>query len=74
MTKETKTHWVSLFIDRNMAFYFDSFGIEYILQKLLNKIKNNSVLHTFRVQSDDSVICGFYCVAVKEYIIAGKLC
>ena len=23
------THWVSLFIDRNTAVYFDSFGIEY---------------------------------------------
>ena len=25
-----ETHWVSLFIDRNTAVYFDSFGIEYI--------------------------------------------
>ena len=24
------THWVSLFIDKNKAVYFDSFGIEYI--------------------------------------------
>ena len=24
------THWVSLFIDRNLAICFDSFGIEYI--------------------------------------------
>ena len=23
------TYWVSLFIDRNTAVYFDSFGIEY---------------------------------------------
>ena len=33
------THWVSLFIDRNTAVYFDSFGIEYIPQKLLKKIR-----------------------------------
>ena len=25
-----RTHWVSLFIDRNAAVYFDSFGIEFI--------------------------------------------
>ena len=28
-----RTHWVSLFIDKNAAVYFDSFGIEYIIQK-----------------------------------------
>ena len=29
--KESKgTHWVSLFVDRHKAVYFDSFGVEYI--------------------------------------------
>ena len=28
-----RTYWVSLFIDKNAALYFDSFGIEYIIQK-----------------------------------------
>ena len=33
--KENKgTHWVSLFIDRNTALYFDSYGIEYIPQEV----------------------------------------
>ena len=27
-------HWVSLIIHRNIAVYFDSFGIEYIPQKV----------------------------------------
>ena len=35
------THWVSLFIDRNIALYFDSFAIEYIPLDVLNKIKDN---------------------------------
>ena len=34
------TYRVSLFIHRNTAVYFDSFGIEYIPQGLLNKIKD----------------------------------
>ena len=33
-----RIHWVSLFIDRNTDVYFDFFGIEYIPQKVLNKI------------------------------------
>ena len=34
------THWISLFIDRNTAVYFDSSGIEYIPQEVLNKIRD----------------------------------
>ena len=34
------TYWVSLFINKNIAIYFDFFGIEYIPQEVLGKIKN----------------------------------
>ena len=37
--KSTGTHWVSLFIDRNTAVYFDYFGIEYIPQEILKQNK-----------------------------------
>ena len=35
--KSKEKYWVSLFIDRNIAVYFDSYGIEYISQEVLNK-------------------------------------
>ena len=38
--KSKGTHWVSLFSDRNATVYFDSLGIEYIPQEVLNKIKD----------------------------------
>ena len=38
------THWVSIFIDRNTDIYFDSFGIEYIPQEVLVKIKDKQLL------------------------------
>ena len=37
------TYWVSLFIDNNLAVYFDSFGIEYTPQEVLNKIKDKYI-------------------------------
>ena len=40
MKKSKRTHWVSLFIDRNTDVYFDSFEIEHISQEALNKIKD----------------------------------
>ena len=55
--KDSKgTHWVSLCIDRNTAVYFDSFGIEYIPQEVLNKIKDKSITHNiFRIQGKESI-------------------
>ena len=44
--KQSKeTHWLSLFIDRNTVVYYDSFGLEYILQSILNKVKDKSINH-----------------------------
>ena len=61
------THWVSLFINKNTAVYFDSFGIEFILQEVLNKIKDKSIAHNiFRIQDNESTMCGFYCIAFIE--------
>ena len=53
--------------------YFDSFGIEYIPQEVLNKIKDKSITHIIsRIQSDDSVKRGFYCIAFTECMTARK--
>ena len=67
------THWVSLFINRNTAVYFDSFGIEYIALEVLNKIRDKSITHKiFRICDNKSNICGFYCIAFIQYMLAGK--
>ena len=47
------THWVSLFINKNLAAYFHSFRTEYISQKVLNKIKDTLITHNiFRIQDN----------------------
>ena len=57
--KSQETNWVSLFMDRNTA---DSFGTEYIPEEVLNQIREKSVSHNiFRIQNEDSNMCGFYC-------------
>ena len=68
------TIWVSLFNDRNAAVYFDSFGIEYIPQEVLNKIRDKSINHNiFRIQDNEFIMCGFYCITFIEYIPAAKI-
>ena len=67
------THWVSLFIDRNLAVYFDSFGIEYIPQEVLNKIRDKSTTQNiFRIQDSESFMFGFYNITFIQCMLAGK--
>ena len=63
-----------MFIDRNTAVYFHSFGIEYIPKEVLNKIKDKSILHSiFRIQENESIMCGCYCIAFIEYMLLRKI-
>ena len=40
---------------------------------MLNKIKDKSITRNiFRIQNDDSIMCGFYCIAFIEYMLPGK--
>ena len=53
--------------------YFNSFGIQYIPQEVLKKIKDKSITYNiFKVQNDNSVIHGLYCIAFIEYMMTGK--
>ena len=61
--KQSKgTYQVSLFVVRNTSVHFDSFGMEYIPQDVLNKIKDKFFSHNILriIQSDYSIMCGFY--------------
>ena len=71
--KSKETHWLSLFINKNTAVYFDSFGVEYIPPEVRNKTKDKSITHNiFRMEDDDSIMCRFYCIAFIEHMRAGK--
>ena len=62
-----------LSIDRITDIYFDSFGIEYIPQEVLYKIKDKSITHNiFRIQENDCIMCEIYCIAFIEYMLAGR--
>ena len=42
-------------------------------QEVLNKIRDKSITHNiFRIQDNDSIMCGFYCIAFIEYMLPGK--
>ena len=66
-----ETHSVSLFIEISTTVYFHSFGIEYISQEVLKKIRYKLTTHNiFTIQVGNSIMCGFCFI---ECILAGKL-
>ena len=53
--------------------YFDSFGMEYIPRAVLNKIEDKRIARNiFRIQSDNSIMCGFYRIAFIEFMTKEK--
>ena len=50
------------------------FGIEYIPEEVLNKIRDKSIAHKiFRIQDNESITCEFYCIDFIEYKLAGEI-
>ena len=67
------THRIALFCSRNEVAYFDSFGIEHIPKEIKNFIENKNIkTNIFRVQANDSVMCGYFCIGFIHFMLAGK--
>ena len=52
---------------------FDSFGVEHIPKETKAFIKNKNIkTKLFRVQTCDSVICGYFCIGFIDFMFKGK--
>ena len=71
--KNTGTHWVSLFVKTNEVIYFDSFGIEHIPNEIDKFTGNRNIISNIvRLQTYDSIMCGYYCIEFINYMLKGK--
>ena len=71
------THWIALFSKKNEIVYFDSFGVEYIPEEIKEFIKTfpgnkNIKTNIFRVQEDNSIMCGYFCIGFIDFMLASK--
>ena len=63
------THWVALFCNRNEIFYFDSFRIEHVPEEIKEFVGNENIkANFFREQTNDSVMCGYFCIGFIDFI------
>ena len=67
------THWIALFCNRNEIVYFDSFGVEHVPKDIKEFIGNKNIKgNIFRVQANDSVMSGYFCIGFIDFVLAGK--
>ena len=70
---EVGTHWIALFCNRSEIVYFDSFGVEHVPEEIKEFIGNKNIkANIFRVQENDSIMCGYFCIGFIDFMLAGK--
>ena len=77
-SENTRTHWAVIFVKEDEVIYFDSFGVEYIPKEIMERIEHSSLRNKSiktsisRIQSYDSIMCGYFCILFIEYMLNNK--
>ena len=75
------THWIALYVKSNDITNFDIFGVEHIPKEIIKLIGRpsssaslgiNAITNIFRIQSYDSIMCGYFCFEFIDFMFEGK--
>ena len=72
---DTGTNWIALFCKKKKKknVYFNSFGFEHIPEEIKEFIGNKNIkANIFRVQANNSVMCGYFSIGFIDFMSAGK--
>ena len=70
---DVATHWIALFCNRSEITYDNSFGVEYIPEEIKEFVRNKNIKpNIFRVQANNSIMCGYFCIGFIDFILPGK--
>ena len=65
-------HWIIVYIKNNGVICFDSFGVEHVSKEVVHFIGQKDIkTNIFRIQADNSIICGYCCIAFIDFMFAG---
>ena len=60
-------------MDNNEVIYFDSFRVEHIPKEIKELVKNKNIkTNIFRIQANDSVMCGYICIGFIDFLFKVK--
>ena len=67
------THQIALFCNRSEIVYFNSFGVEHVPEEIKEFVGNKNIIaNIFRVQANNSIMCGYFCVGFIDFMLASK--
>ena len=70
---DEETHWINLFLTVIKVYYFDTFGVERIPEDIKKFIGNKNIKgNIFRVESNNSIMCGYFCVGFIDSILTNE--
>ena len=71
--QDVGTYWIALFCNRSEIVYFDSFGVEHVPEEIKEFVGNKNIIaNIFRVQANNSVMCGYFCIRFIGFMFAGR--
>ena len=66
-------HRIALFCNRSEINYFDSFGVAHVFEEIKEFVGNKNIIgNIFRVQANNSVMRGYFCVGLIDFTLASK--
>ena len=67
------THWIALYVKDNEVIYFDYFGVEHVPKEIKKFIGHKNIKTIiFRIQADNSIMCGYLCIGFIDFMLVGK--
>ena len=67
------THWIVLYVLNIEIIYFASFGVEHVPKEIKKFIGNKNIeTNIFKIQPNESLICGYVCTEFIDFMLAGK--
>ena len=67
------THWIALYVKDNEVIYFDYFGVEHVPKEIKKFIGHKNIKTIiFRIQADNSIMCGYLCIGFIGFMLVGK--
>ena len=63
-----------MYVHNNYLAHFDFFGVEHIPKEIKAFIDRSLSIaaNIFRIQSYDSIMCGYFCIGFIDFMLAGK--
>ena len=63
-----------LYFVKKKIVYFDSFGVQHIPEEIKEFIGNRNIkANIFRVQTNNSVMCGYFCIGFIDFMLADEI-